>query len=154
MAMNGPISRQCGVPPAMYPPRISPNSVSTIARRTTWANNPSRLAPAATRRSNENVIATPTMNRNAGNTRSVGVHPFHSACRNGPYTALHVPGLFTMIIEAMVIPRNTSSDISLSELSTGDSCDIRPPTKRSHFCRLTAPSRFLFSGAACGTASY
>ena len=42
----------------------------------------------------------------------VNVQPCHSACSSGAYTALQLPGLLTSIIEAMVAPRNTSSDMS------------------------------------------
>ena len=53
------------------------------------------------------------MNMKNGNTRSVGVNPFHSAWRKGAYIEPHEPGLLTRIIPAMVIPRNMSSDKSL-----------------------------------------
>jgi len=42
--------------------------------------------------------------------RSVGVHPFHSACSSGGYIALQVPGLLTSSIPATVIPLKTSSE--------------------------------------------
>jgi hypothetical protein len=53
----------------------------------------------------------PTTNTNVGNTRSVGVKPFHCAWFIKP----HEPGpplLFTMIMNAMVMPRSTSSESS------------------------------------------
>ena len=62
----------------------------------------------------DSVIDTPTMKRKNGKIRSVGVQPFQSACSSGQYIAPHVPGLLTMVIPAMVMPRNASSDISRS----------------------------------------
>jgi hypothetical protein len=58
----------------------------------------------------EKLNAFPTAKRKNGNTRSVGVHPFHGACRKGAYTNSQLPGLFTRIIPATVIPRNTSRE--------------------------------------------
>ena len=49
------------------------------------------------------------MNIKKGNTRSVGVKPCHAACPNGAYTNDHDPGLLTMIMPAIVIPRRISS---------------------------------------------
>ena len=43
-----------------------------------------------------------------GKTRSVGVIPFHSACSNGANMRPQLPGLFTKIIPAIVIPRRIS----------------------------------------------
>jgi len=60
-------------------------------------------------------IATPEIKRKEGNTRSVGVHPCHGACRSGAKTWVQVPGVFTIIIKATVIPLKTSSDISLPD---------------------------------------
>jgi hypothetical protein len=60
----------------------------------------------------ERNVDIPMMNMKNGNTRSVGVKPFHSACRKGAYTKLHDPGLFTKIIPDMVIPRKMSSESS------------------------------------------
>src|SRR5687768_17518556 len=57
-------------------------------------------------------MATPTMNRKNGKIRSVGVQPCQSACLSGPYMWCHEPGLFTMSIAAMVMPRKMSSDAS------------------------------------------
>src|SRR5271170_2472158 len=51
----------------------------------------------------------PTTNRKVGNTRSVGVRPFHSAW----FMKCHEPEpplLFTMIMKQMVMPRSTSSE--------------------------------------------
>ena len=55
----------------------------------------------------EMYVDIPMMNMKKGNTRSVGVRPFHWACWSGAY----VPGppeLFTMIMPAMVMPRMMS----------------------------------------------
>lgn len=57
-------------------------------------------------------ILTPMMNMKNGNTKSVGVKPSHSAWRNGAYIAPHDPGLFTIIIPAIVMPLSTSNDNS------------------------------------------
>ncbi|MND04797.1 hypothetical protein D3C83_252310 [compost metagenome] len=48
----------------------------------------SRISPGGSAlsfflRSMEIAIATPSANRKNGNTRSVKVHPFHSACASG-----------------------------------------------------------------------
>ncbi len=51
----------------------------TKALRKTWA----RPVPASLSPPSESAVATPTMKRKNGNTRSVGVHPFHSACSSG-----------------------------------------------------------------------
>jgi len=53
-------------------------------------------------------VEMPMINIKNGNTRSVGVSPFHCACPSGAYTLLQEPGLFTIIIPAMVIPRRMS----------------------------------------------
>ena len=49
------------------------------------------------------------MNMKKGNTKSVGVSPFHSAWLKGAYILPQLPGLLTRIIPAMVIPLSTSS---------------------------------------------
>ena len=56
----------------------------------------------------EKLMALPTANRNDGKTRSVGVKPNHAAWSSGEKAGAE-PGLFTIIIKTMVIPRNTSS---------------------------------------------
>src|ERR1017187_2262780 len=81
------------------------------ARRTVCQANSARVAPRASRASNANTIDAPTTNTKVGNTRSVGVSPFHAAWFIKP----HEPGpplLFTMIMKAMVMPRSTSSESS------------------------------------------
>ncbi len=55
-------------------------------------------------------VETPMINIKNGNTRSVGVKPCHDACLNGAYIELHDPGLFTMIMPAIVMPRKMSSE--------------------------------------------
>ena len=52
--------------------------------------------------------ALPTANKKEGNTKSVGVKPFHSACNNKEKVAPPSPGVFTIIIKQMVSPRKTS----------------------------------------------
>ena len=51
----------------------------------------------------------PIAKRNDGNTRSVGVNPCHEAWRSGPQATLPLPGVFTMIMSAIVMPRKMSS---------------------------------------------
>src|SRR5688500_14907993 len=60
--------------------------------------------------SKEKDMALPTAKRNDGKTRSVGVKPCHAACCRGAKGAAPLPGVFTIIIKQMVIPRKTSSD--------------------------------------------
>jgi len=61
------------------------------------------------------LMALPTANRKEGNTRSVGVNPFHLAWLSGQNAS--PPGLFTIIMKQIVIPRNTSRDKNLGEVS-------------------------------------
>ena len=56
----------------------------------------------------EKYVEMPIMYMKKGNTRSVGVRPFHSAWARGAYMCPQEPGLFTRIIPAMVIPRRMS----------------------------------------------
>ena len=58
-------------------------------------------------------MATPTMNKKVGNTRSVGVKPCHWACNRGAYVKLPFPEVLTRIIPANVIPRKISNDKNL-----------------------------------------
>src|ERR1035441_5871824 len=55
----------------------------------------------------DSVMEAPTIQRNVGKTVSVRVHPFHDEWLSGPYD-FGPPGLFTMIIRAMVAPRRAS----------------------------------------------
>lgn len=64
--------------------------------------------PRLSRESNENTSEVPITNRNVGKTRSVGVQPFQSECLSGQYA--YLPPLFTRIMNAIVIPRRTSSE--------------------------------------------
>src|SRR5262245_44646342 len=59
----------------------------------------------------ESGTATPTIQIKNGKIVSVNVDPFNAAGSSGASTSDHVPGLLTSIIEAMVTPRNTSSDM-------------------------------------------
>src|SRR5579875_4046489 len=54
-------------------------------------------------------MALPTANKKEGNTRSVGVKPCHCACSSGAKGVAPLPGVFTIIIKQMVMPRNTSN---------------------------------------------
>ena len=60
-------------------------------------------------RFSENHADVPIAKRNDGNTRSVGVNPCHAAWCNGPQATLSLPGVFTMIMNAIVMPRKMSS---------------------------------------------
>jgi len=57
----------------------------------------------------EKLIALPTINKNEGKTRSVGVRPFQRECISGANGGA-LPLLLTIIIKQTVIPRNISSD--------------------------------------------
>ena len=61
----------------------------------------------------ERTIETPTINIKNGYTKSVSVIPFQSACRSGEKVLLQLPGLFTIIIKAIVKPLKTSTDNNL-----------------------------------------
>ena len=54
------------------------------------------------------LMAVPMAKRKDGYTRSVGVNPFHFAWCKGEYANSPLPGVFTMIIKQMVIPRKVS----------------------------------------------
>src|SRR6185437_3990822 len=58
----------------------------------------------------EKLMALPTANKKEGKTRSVGVKPNQTACSRGGNAVAPLPGVFTMIIKQIVIPRNTSSE--------------------------------------------
>src|SRR4051794_37926996 len=73
-------------------------------------------SPRARRELSERCVVIPTMKRKNGKIRSVGVHPFHSACSSGGKIALHVPGLLTSSMPATVRPRKTSSESRRSRL--------------------------------------
>ena len=62
------------------------------------------------------LIALPTANKKDGKTRSVGVKPFQAAWFSGQKAPL-LPGVLTMIMKQIVIPRKTSSDKNLGEAS-------------------------------------
>jgi hypothetical protein len=53
------------------------------------------------------------MKRKKGKTRSVRVQPCHSACLSGAYTYFQLPGVFTMIMKAIVMPLKISRETSL-----------------------------------------
>lgn len=59
--------------------------------------------------------ALPTAKRKEGNTKSVGVKPFQSACLSGQKTAAQLPGVLTMIMKQTVSPRNTSKAMKREE---------------------------------------
>jgi hypothetical protein len=55
------------------------------------------------------------INMKKGNTKSVGVSPSHNACLKGENTNSQLPGLFTIIIPEIVMPRITSKERSLPD---------------------------------------
>ena len=57
-------------------------------------------------------METPTINRKKGKTKSVGVQPSQGGCRKGGKTWFQVPGVFTKIIRAIVIPRKASKAVN------------------------------------------
>src|SRR5687768_7885418 len=95
--------------------RSNPSSTSDSARTQMLT---SICPPVAERFPIENGMATPTMNRKNGKTRSVIVQPCQSACLSGPWTWPQLPGLFTSSIVAIVMPRKMSSDASRSAFTT------------------------------------
>ena len=56
------------------------------------------------------LIAFPTTNKKVGNTRSVNVNPFQTACFKMPKLVSPFPGEFTMIIKATSMPLKTSNE--------------------------------------------
>src|SRR5437763_15222359 len=78
------------------------------ARLRAWRRRVRFEWPREVRDANENTMETPTMKTKKGNTKSVGVQPFHFACSSGQYTCSPSPPLFTRIITAIVMPRKTS----------------------------------------------
>ena len=58
----------------------------------------------------EKLIALPTANKKEGKTRSVGVNPCHAACSKGLKGTAPLPGVLTIIIKQIVMPRNTSNE--------------------------------------------
>src|ERR1700722_10034176 len=59
------------------------------------------------------------MNRNDGKTRSVNVHPLQAEWRSSKYAERSAPLLFTRIMNAITMPRMTSSETILSCLTAG-----------------------------------
>ena len=68
--------------------------------------------PFCSRDANDNVIATPTMNRNDGKIMSVAVAPFHCACRSCAIDEAIAAGIGDKHHASDDRPRNTSSDTS------------------------------------------
>src|SRR5579884_578813 len=95
-----------------YAYRNNPSAKMIALRFNTCRRRCLRVCPRAVRELNEKTIETPTMNRKKGKMRSVGVQPFHFACSSGQYVCWPSPELLTRIIAAIVIPRNTSSEVS------------------------------------------
>src|SRR5665647_2465616 len=58
----------------------------------------------------EKLIALPTANKKDGKIKSVSVNPLHCACISGEKGVTPLPGVFTIIIKHIVIPRKISSD--------------------------------------------
>ena len=87
-----------------------PNRNRITARFSVCQAISARAAPFASRAWQENTIDAPTTNRKVGNTRSVAVSPIQSAWCISAH-APRPPLLFTMIMNAMVMPRSTSTEI-------------------------------------------
>ena len=61
-----------------------------------------------------NANEVPTAKRKDGKTKSASVNPCHLAGRSGAKTEDQVPGVLTMIIKQIVIPRKMSRALYLS----------------------------------------
>jgi hypothetical protein len=99
-----------------------PSRYRIAARRHACKSSRLRGTPPAMRLASEKVSDTPTIHMKDGNTVSVGVQPFHLACRSGAYACDPSPGLFTNTISAIVAPRKASRDTSLCPLLTPEVC--------------------------------
>src|SRR3954452_24809312 len=113
-----------------------PSRHRMTARCTVWRTSWLRVAPRASLDSIAYTTDTPITNTKVGNTRSVAVRPFHAAW----FMKCHEPRpplLFTMIMNAMVIPRATSRDSSLGACTDGCTVlvmafgPLRIPNRRS-----------------------
>jgi hypothetical protein len=62
---------------------------------------------------NTKLIEFPTANKKEGKTKSVGVNPFHLACKKGAKVTDPSPGVLTIIIKQMTMPLNTSRERNL-----------------------------------------
>ena len=91
---------------------MRPNAKISAERRRIGNTSAAFAAPLATRERSENSIDMPTMKRNAGNTESAKVKPFHGACSKKGHVCALSPLLLTRIMTATVSPRNTSSVMS------------------------------------------
>jgi hypothetical protein len=70
--------------------------------------------PAFSKLGKTKLSALPTANKKDGKTKSVGVKPCQLACLKGAKVCNASPGVLTMIIKQIVIPRKTSNDKNLS----------------------------------------
>jgi hypothetical protein len=70
--------------------------------------------PAFSKLGKTKLSELPTANKKDGNTKSVGVNPCQLACLKGAKVCNASPGVLTMIIKQIVIPRKTSNDKNLS----------------------------------------
>ncbi len=91
----------------------SPSPNMMLDRLNIFLFNPDRFIPDSFLAPSAKGIATPSIKRKKGNTQSVGVHPCQSACKRALYELAQSPGLLTIIIQAMVMPRNTSKENNL-----------------------------------------
>ncbi len=110
MRWSTPIHRSVARSKWGNPPRNTPIAYRTSARLAVWRNRRWRVTPAARRRANASIRATPAIHRKDGKTTSVGVQPCQSACLSGQYAAPASPGVLTRIISAIVAPRKASSE--------------------------------------------
>jgi hypothetical protein len=77
-----------------------------------------------TQRFDTKLKALPTANKKDGNTKSVGVNPFQSACFNGQNVVAPFPEVFTMIIKQIVNPRKTSKAVKRDAMVLVEVVDV------------------------------
>ena len=97
-------------------------------RRSTCHTSRSRNTPAAILFPSDKHRLSPTIQTNDGNTTSVIVQPFQSACRSGPYASLKPPAVLTRIIRAIIGLRNASSETRRSGFAPGEPAEETPRT--------------------------
>lgn len=88
--------------------RINPMENNNVVRRKIF--QPASADHLCSNFPKENHMETPIINIKEGKTRSVKVKPCQIACRRGAYTNSPVPGVFTIIIKAIVRPRKKSME--------------------------------------------
>src|SRR5690348_14886616 len=92
------------------------------------------------------MMATPTIQRNVGNTTSVMVQPFQAECCSGPYALWPSPALFTRTMRAIVAPGIASSATNLDPVGVCPLTAVSDRTGRLLATCMTAP---FGRGSAC-----